>query len=129
MKRARLSDTTTDADENTPVVADESEGLPEPSPSSPRDDDRKSHWKDVSKMLGYLKYHASDKNNDKEDMSMAKQALMKYGESSGIDKSRFLEEYTKNKGTLKWVRYFECISAERTIKKTTFRVATLLRNN
>ena len=77
------------------------------------------NYKGVSKMLGYLKYHAAEKNKDQEDQKEAKDALIKYSSLNGMDKQMFLLEYEKNKGSsLKWARSFVASSVEKTESKT-----------
>ncbi len=60
---------------------------------------------DVSRMLGYLKYHARAGNKDDDDKNSATLALSKYAEMKS-DKSTFLETFEQNKGNLKWVHNF-----------------------
>ena len=67
---------------------------------------------DVSRMLGYLKYHAKDSNKVKDDKSDASTALSTYSGLKGFDKTKFLAQYEANKGTLKWIHTFEATSTE-----------------
>lgn len=92
----------------------------EPStPSEAQSDSTGSmNWGSVSKMLGYMKYHARPGNQDTEDQAIASDALVKYSQLEGVDKRKFLIEYEKNKGTLKWTRTFFQTSAEKHITKS-----------
>ena len=72
---------------------------------------------DVSRMLGYLKYHARDGNKDASDKQDARAAMDKYNVLSGQDKLGFLEKYDQNKGSLKWVYTYQAVSQEIESKK------------
>jgi hypothetical protein len=74
-------------------------------------------WSSVSKMLGYLKYHAREANTDASDKEAAQYALAKYSSLSGIDKQDFLAQYIKHKGNLKWARTFSTRAVEKTKMK------------
>jgi len=66
----------------------------------------------VSKMLGYLKYHAKLTNTDETDRSDAKVALDTYNQLGNVDKSTVLSKYEKNKGSLKWIHQFSTTSSD-----------------
>ena len=66
----------------------------------------------VSKMLGYMKYHARATNKDMGDRDDASFALAKYNALKGVDKVNFLKSYEQNKGSLKWARSFTSTSTE-----------------
>lgn len=60
----------------------------------------------VSKMLGFLKYHARSGNKNEEAVALAKY------HSAGEDKSGFLEKFEANKGSLKWIYDLEKTTTE-----------------
>jgi len=61
---------------------------------------------EVSKMLGYLKYHAKPSNKNQGDRADAQRALEVYQGLGQEQKPSFLEAYNNHKGNLKWIYAF-----------------------
>ena len=59
--------------------------------------------KEVSKMLGYIKYHARPGNKNEEGRRDAEECLNVYTKLKNIDKAAFLAKFENNKGSLKWI--------------------------
>ena len=74
---------------------------------------------DVSRMLGYLKYHARAGNKNHDDMSEARTALEKYNACEAGTKSAFLSMFEANKGSLKWVHSFAKVTKEEEVNEAT----------